>query len=962
MCYNRWANPAKGSELGNEMPESGKHEMEQAALLDALQASEERFRLAADFAYDWVYWEGPDGRFVYVSPSCARITGYSADEFIQDPQLFIRLVHPDDREILDRHRNEERNHPGTHGLNYRIVRRDGRERWIGHVCQRLHDASGTWLGWRGSNRDITEQVLAEQALALANEELAVATEQLRAQNEELLAARRDMESQHQRYQELFDLAPDGYLVTNLEGIVQEANHVAAALLGTDKAALVGEPLDHYLSPADRPSYHNYLAQLGRDGPVETLQWETSWEPHDGEPFHAHLSVAVGRDPDGKRESLRWLIRDVTEHKQADDALRESEAKLQALFAILPVGISILDAERRIRYTNPALSRILDLPAEDLARGRHQQRTYLKADGSPMAPDEFPSVRAFREQRTVRDVEVGIVKEDGAVIWTNVSAVPLPFADWSVITVTADVTEKVQARRQVEEHAALLDTMLTSLAESVILYDPDTRILRANPAARNLFPFPAGEDRSTLAEHMAWSTPIQENGEAIPLDEAPAMRALRGETVNGVVMGLQIGPGPRVWLSASAAPVCGPDGALMGALVSLVDITELRRAREELEQRVQERTAELWTSNQALQSEILVRRQAEADLRESELRFRQLAENVDEVFCLWEAETRRALYVSPSYEVLWGRPVAEVYRSVEAALEGVHSEDRERVRAIWEDSSQNHDAEFRVLRPDGSVRWVRGRTFVVEGEDGMAPRIAAIASDITGQKEAQATVIRADRLKTSVQLAASLAHEINNPLQSAIGCLDLAIESMDNGRDPRRYFDIVSQALEQAAAVVGQLRSLHGQLGVEERYPVDLGNMLERVVALTQQKWQSQDVSVILNLDPDLPSIALQADAMHQVFLNMVHNALDAMPDGGELRIDAERSYEPGGVWIRIADTGTGLSAEVREHLFEPLHSTKSEGLGLGLFISQNIVHQHSGRIEFESQEGQGTVFSIWLPS
>ena len=139
-------------------------------------------------------------------------------------------------------------------------------------------------------------------------------------------------------------------------------------------------------------------------------------------------------------------------------------------------------------------------------------------------------------------------------------------------------------------------------------------------------------------------------------------------------------------------------------------------------------------------------------------------------------------------------------------------------------------------------------------------------------------------------------------------------------------------------------------------------MLERVIALTQQKWQSQDVTVILNLDPDLPAIALQADAMHQVFLSMVHNALDAMPDGGELRIDAERSYEPGGVWIRIADTGTGLSAEVREHLFEPLHSTKSEGLGLGLFISQNIVHQHSGRIEFESQEGQGTVFSIWLPS
>jgi len=781
--------------------------MEQAALLDALQASEERFRLAADFAYDWEYWEGPDGRFVYVSPSCARITGYSADEFIQDPQLFTRLVHPDDREILEGHRNQERNDPGAHRVTYRIVHRDGRERWIAHVCQRIYDPSGVWLGWRGSNRDITD------------------------------------------------------------------------------------------------------------------------------------------------------------HKQAGDALRESQAKLQALFTILPVGISILDAECRIHYTNPALSRILDLPPEELEWCRHPRRAYLKPDGSPMAPDEFPCTRAFREQRAVRDVEMGIVKEDGTVIWTNVCALPLPFADWSVITVTSDVTEKVQARRQVEEHAALLDTMLTSLAESVILYGPDARIVRANRAARELFRFWGGaEEHSTVADHVAWSKPFYENGKAIPLDETPAMRALRGETVNGMVLGLPLGEESSIWLSASAAPVYGPDGALLGALVSLADITELRRASEELERRVQERTAELWTSNQALQSEILVRRQAEADLRESELRFRQLAENVDEVFCLWEAETGRALYVSPSYETLWGRPIQEAYSNVKAALEGVHPEDRERVRLLLEDNSQNHDDEFRVVRPDGSVRWVRSRTFAVEAEDGEAPRIAAIASDITGQKETQATMMRAARLKTSVQLAASLAHAINNPLQSAIGCLDLAMESMERGRDPKRYFDIVSKALEEAAGVVAQLRSLHGQLGVEERYPVDLGPMLEQVVSLTQRKWRSQGVAVSLNLHPDLPTIALQADAMQQVFLNLVNNALDAMPGGGELRIVAERSYEPGGVWIRFADTGAALSAEAREHLFDPLYTANSEGLGLGLFISQNIVHQHAGHIEFESQEGQGTVFSVWLPS
>ncbi|HSJ52795.1 MAG TPA: PAS domain S-box protein, partial [Anaerolineae bacterium] len=532
-------------------------------------------------------------------------------------------------------------------------------------------------------------------------------------------------------------------------------------------------------------------------------------------------------------------------------------RLIAILEATPDFVSTARPDGQVLYYNQAARRILGIDADADVTGFKIPAGQPEWAGTRVEEEGIPAA--------IRD---GIWQGHTALV--NAAGVEIPASQIILAhggtmgeveylsTIARDVSrehemlaEVQQAWQQAEEQAALLDTMLASLAEAVILYGPDAHIVRANPAARALFPMQRRPPANTLAEHVPWLTPVYENGEPIPYDQLPAVRALRGEVVRGLIVGIELPSRPLLWLSSSAAPVYGPGGDLLGAVSSLVDITELRRARDELEQRVQERTADLWKSNQALQSENSVRRQIEAELRESELRFRQLAENVDEFFLLWDAGTRQVLYASPSYEALWGRSVAEVYEHPGAVLEGVHPDDRDRMRVMWEDSSKNHDLEFRVLRPDNSVRWVRGRTFFVEGEPGMAPRIAAIAGDITGQKEAQAAMIRADRLATTIKLATSLAHEINNPLQSAIGCLDLALETIDGGKDPRRFLDVVCEALVRAAGVVGQLRSLHRHLDVEERHPVELGDLLEQVMVQSRNKWQSQGVEVILTLDPDL---------------------------------------------------------------------------------------------------------------
>ena len=158
---------AKNEQLRMEVDERKRAEEE-------LRKSEEKYRAVADFTYDWETWLGPDGRFIYVSPSCGRISGYAAEEYINDPALITKIVHPDDRETVGRHLEEVlAGGIPFHKLDYRIINRNGGECWIEHYCQSVYGKDGNWLGQRASNRDITERKLAEERVnaALAEKEV-----------------------------------------------------------------------------------------------------------------------------------------------------------------------------------------------------------------------------------------------------------------------------------------------------------------------------------------------------------------------------------------------------------------------------------------------------------------------------------------------------------------------------------------------------------------------------------------------------------------------------------------------------------------------------------------------------------------------------------------------------------------------------------------------------------------------
>jgi PAS domain S-box-containing protein len=238
----------------------------------------------------------------------------------------------------------------------------------------------------------------------------------------------------------------------------------------------------------------------------------------------------------------------------------------------------------------------------------------------------------------------------------------------------------------------------------------------------------------------------------------------------------------------------------------------------------------------------------------------------------------------------------------------------------------------------------------------------VGLDVSERKRAEAALIEAEKLAATGRVAASLAHEINNPLQSVVGFLSLAIEDLRAGKDALRYVEIALNELERAADLVAHMQDLNRRPDALPRERSDVNALVERVLALTRKRCQDRGVEVIWTPGQDLPQPVLLANGLQQVFVTVVLNAVDAMPDGGRLEVATALGADPPAIEVRFADTGVGISEADLPRLFEPFFTTKAVGLGLGLSVSQEIVHAHGGRIEVESAEGMGTTFTVWLPA
>lgn len=227
------------------------------------------------------------------------------------------------------------------------------------------------------------------------------------------------------------------------------------------------------------------------------------------------------------------------------------------------------------------------------------------------------------------------------------------------------------------------------------------------------------------------------------------------------------------------------------------------------------------------------------------------------------------------------------------------------------------------------------------------------------EEAQMRLRHAEKLSALGRLAATIAHEINNPLSGILTYLYLMKSELGVDDPMREDLSLLEREVNRIADLVKRLRSFSKPVQ-HERKPIVLIDVLNDVLLLVAKELEKAKITVDVQSDADLPPVQASAGEMHEVFMNLILNARDAMPQGGNLHITLKRR-DP---WVEIcvADTGTGIPETVRDRIFEPFFTTKGEhGTGLGLSICYRIVQEHGGDMYVESQEGAGTTFHIFLP-
>jgi PAS domain S-box-containing protein len=376
-------------------------------------------------------------------------------------------------------------------------------------------------------------------------------------------------------------------------------------------------------------------------------------------------------------------------------------------------------------------------------------------------------------------------------------------------------------------------------------------------------------------------------------------------------------------------------------------------------------------------DITARKQAETAMRASEERFRQVVENIQEVFWMLDAKDGRLLYISPGYEKIWGRSCEALYQSPTTWFEAIHPDDRERVphRSTLHNGAEQYDEEYRIIRPDGSMRWIHDRAFPIRDNEGHVYRLAGVAEDITERRQIEERLRQSQKMEAIGQLAGGVAHDFNNILAAVMMEVELAATAKDIPPDTREGLQVIGAAADKAAALTRQLL-LFSRRQVMQPRRVDMNGVVTTLAKMLQ-RILGEDVKVQLHLQPGTLVVHADPGMLDQVIMNLAVNARDAMPAGGRLVIETSERHmtedelraSPDAsagmhVCLSVSDTGMGMTEDVKAHLFEPFFTTKQpgKGTGLGLATIFGIVKQHRGWIRVYSEIGQGTTFRIFLPA
>ena len=517
--------------------------------------------------------------------------------------------------------------------------------------------------------------------------------------------------------------------------------------------------------------------------------------------------------------------------------------------------------------------------------------------------------------------------------------------------------------------------------TVLTWDPDGDKLRGTSIADSpLFRFARDPQGEEVRENIEFGGTSQIwAASALPQFAAAGLHVLVGASKENLLAAANrnlvqaLATLLAVWLLVSAGAWILARGA-MGR--ELAEGERIRKLNERLEQRVLERTAELSLANSSLSREIEERRRSERTARESEDQLNQAQQLAHLGYIHIDLFTKKAAWSDETYRI-FGVSRETFTPSMDNYLQMVHPDDQAAVRSVQELVRQGINPkamEYRIVRPDGSVRQIYRESALVGDEAGIPQRLVSTLHDITERRQTEEQLRQAQKMEAIGNLTGGMAHDFNNLLGIIIGNLDLLRDRQTGDPDAD---ELTGEALEAALRGADLTRRL---LAFARRQPLqptrtEVNELIAGIVRLLERTLGEQ-VKITLDLDPDTWPVVIDPVQLESSLANLANNARDAMPRGGELIIvtgnrslDADYAslhaeLQPGDyAVIEVSDTGTGMPPKVMNHVFEPFYTTKEpdKGTGLGLSMVFGFMKQSGGHINVYSEVGIGTTFRLYLP-
>jgi PAS domain S-box-containing protein len=686
-----------------------------------------------------------------------------------------------------------------------------------------------------------------------------------------------------------------------------------------------------IHPDDREAVERQVARAIAD-PAATYSPEFRVVRPDGTTRWILAPGTVFRDAAGQPVRMAGVNYDITEHKEAELALRDSHARLALALEAGRAGIFEWDIVRNVNRWSPDLERLYGLEPGSFAGNIEAWRAAVypedREHASRLLRESFSSGELSGEWRTQHP--------DGSVHWLRARAIVQQDAQQRpvrMIGINVDVTAQ-----------KLAEIALASAHQDLQLTAERVQLALSAGAIVGTWVWEIPSDRFTVDEGFAFFFGIDRRRGRTGLSMEEIVTTVHPDDIAGLraaidhalarggaysheyrVRGLD---GLYRWIEANGRVELGPDGAAVRFPGVLRDITE--------------------------------RREVQRALRDSEARHRLFVESAPAAIAMFD---RNMHYVAASHRWmhdfhlagnLIGRSHYTVVPDLPASWRSLHA------RALAGEAISTDREPFH--RADGTMQWINVEMHPWRDAEGAIGGILVAVEDVTAAVQAEHALRESEKLAVVGRLAAVISHEINNPLEAVFNLLYLS-RSSSSPEEVAGYLDQAEEELKRVSHIVTHMLVFNRQSQGESLEKASA--ILESALAIYAVRLTRAEIHVARRYRARA-AVRGMVSELRQVFANLIGNAFDAMRNGGSLRLRTQDRQHPRtgapGVVISIADNGCGIDAATLSRIWEPFFTTKAQGTGLGLWVSRDIIKKHAGQIQVRSRKGVGTLFSIWLPS